>query len=114
MEAVQGRGVAPVLEFLVSGAGNFSVAPSKGVIVDDFVAWHYVAATFRQTVAPHHEVLVVGGQADLGLHIGEDQRGVRRNFLPAGHKARQKNCQEYESVFRLHTLQPPGRSSPDG
>ena len=102
------------MEFLVSGAGNFSVAPSKGVIVDDYVAGHYVAATFRQTVAPNLEVLVVGGQADLGLHVGEDQRGVRRNFLPAGHKARQKNCQEYESVFRLHTLQPPGRSSPDG
>ena len=82
--------------------------------MEDFVAGHYVAATFRQTVAPHPEVLVVGGQPDLGLHVGEAQRGVRQDFLPAGHKARQKNCQEYESVFRLHTLQPPGRSSPDG
>ena len=99
MKAVQGCGVAPVLEFLAFCAGNFGVAPSKGVIVDDFVAWHYVAATFRQTVAPHLEVLVVGGQADLGLHVGEDQRGVRRNFLPAGHKACQKKHQQYESVF---------------
>ena len=114
MEAVQGCGVAPVLEFLAIGAGMFGVAPSQGGIMEDFVARHDVAATFRQTVAPHLEVLVVGGQADLGLHVGEDQRGVRRDFLPAGHKARQKNCQEYESVFRLHTLQPPGRSSPDG
>ena len=114
MKAVKGGRVAPVLEFLAYGAGKFGVAPSKSGIMEDFVAGHYVAATFGQTVAPHLEVLVVGGQADLGLHVGEDQRGVRRNFLPAGHKARQKNCQEYESVFRLHTLQPPGRSGPDG
>ena len=87
------------MEFLAFYAGDLGVAPSKGVIVDDFVAGHYVAATFRQTVAPHLKVLVIGGQPDLGLHVGEDQRGVRRNFLPAGHKARQKNCQEYESVF---------------
>lgn len=80
------------MEFLVSGAGNFSVAPSKGVIVDDFVAWHYVAATFRQTVAPHHEVLVVGGQADLGLHVGEDQSLPVANllFFLAGHKTSQE------------------------
>ena len=61
MEAVQGGGVAPVLEFLAFCAGKFRVAPSKGVIVDDFVAGHYVAVTFRKTVAPHLEVLVVGG-----------------------------------------------------
>ena len=67
--------------------------------MEDFVAGHYVAATFGQTVAPHLEVLVVGGQPDLGLHLGEDQRGVRRNFLPAGHKACQKKHQQYESVF---------------
>ena len=114
MKAVQGCGVAPVLEFLVSGAGKFGVAPSQGGIMEDFVARHYVAAAFRKTVAPDLEVVIVGGQPDLGLHVGEDQRDVRRDFLPAGHKARQKNCQEYESVFRLHTLQPPGRSSPDG
>ena len=58
--------------------------------MEDFVARHYVAAAFGQTVAPHLEVLVVGGQPDLGLHVGEDQRGVRRDFLPAGRKARQK------------------------
>ena len=87
------------MEFLAIGAGMFGVAPSQGGIMEDFVARHYVAAAFRKTVAPHLEVLVVGGQADLGLHVGEDQRGVRRNFLPAGHKACQKKHQQYESVF---------------
>lgn len=89
MEAVQGCGVAPVLEFL---AFCFGVAPSKGVIVDDFVARHDVAATFRQTVAPHLEVLVVGGQPDLGLHVGEDQSLPVANllFFLAGHKTSQE------------------------
>ena len=92
MEAVQGCGVAPVLEFLAIGAGMFGVAPSKGVIVDDFVAGHYVAATFGQTVAPHLEVLVVGGQPDLGLHVGEDQSLPVANllFFLAGHKTSQE------------------------
>ena len=99
MEAVEGGGVAPVLEFLVFGAIEPGVAPSKGGIVQYFVAWHYVAATFGQTVAPDSEVLVVGRQSDLGLHIGEDQRRIRRDFLPAGRKACQKKHQQYESVF---------------
>lgn len=92
MEAVQGCGVAPVLEFLAFYAGDLGVAPSKGVIVDDFVAGHYVAATFRQTVAPHLEVLIVGGQPDLGLHVGEDQSLPVANllFFLAGHKTSQE------------------------
>ena len=87
------------MEFLAFCAVDLGVAPSKGVIVDDYVAWQYGAVAVRKTVAPDLEVLVVGGQADLGLHVGEDQRGVRRNFLPAGHKACQKKHQQYESVF---------------
>ena len=114
MEPVQGCGVAPVLEFLAFCAVEPGVAPAEVGIMEYFVARHYVRAAFCKTVAPDLEILVVGGQANLGLHIGEDQRGVRRDFLPAGRKARQKNCQEYESVFHLHTLQPPGRSRPDG
>ena len=92
MEAVQGCGVAPVLEFLALGAGEFGVAPSQGGIMEDFVARHYVAATFRQTVAPDLEVLVVGGQADLGLHVGENQSLPVANllFFLAGHKTSQE------------------------
>ena len=80
------------MEFLAFCAGDLGVAPSKGVIVDDFVAGHYVAATFGQTVAPHLEVLVVGGQADLGLHVGEDQSLPVANllFFLAGHKTSQE------------------------
>ena len=91
MEAVQGCGVAPVLEFLAYGAWEFGVAPSKGHIVEDFVTWHYVAATFRQTVAPDLEVLVVGGQANFSLHVGEDQSLPVANllFFLAGHKTSQ-------------------------
>lgn len=87
MEAVKGGGIAPVLEFLAFCAGKFRVAPSQGSIEEDFVARHYVRATFRQTVAPDLEILVAGRQSDLGLHICEDQRAVRWDFLPAGSKA---------------------------
>ena len=92
MEAVEGGGVAPVLEFLAFGAGKFGVAPSQGHIVEDFVAWHYVAATFRQTVAPDLEVLVVGRQANFSLHVGEDQSLPVANllFFLAGHKTSQE------------------------
>ena len=97
MEAVEGGGVAPVLEFLVFGAIEPGVAPSKGGIVQYFVAWHYVAATFGQTVAPDLEVLVVGRKADLGLHIGEDQSlpVAHLLFFLAGHKTSQNYKQGY-------------------
>ena len=97
MEAVEGGGIAPVLEFLAFGAGKFGVAPAKGHIMEDFVAWHYVAATFRQTVAPDLEVLVVRGQANFSLHIGEDQSLPVANllFFLAGHKTSQDYKQGY-------------------
>ena len=80
------------MEFLAFCAGDLGVAPSKGVIVDDFVAGHYVAAAFRKTVAPHLKVLVVCGQPDLGLHVGEDQSLPVANllFFLAGHKTSQE------------------------
>ena len=92
MEAVQGCGVAPELKFLAFCAGDLGVAPSQCGIMEDFVAGHYVAAAFRQTVAPHLEVLVVGGQPDLGLHVGEDQSLPVANllFFLAGHKTSQE------------------------
>ena len=99
MEAVKGGGIAPVLEFLAFCAGKFRVAPSQGRIEEDFVARHYVRATFRQTVAPDLEILVAGRQSDLGLHACEDQRRIRRDFLPAGRKACQQEHQKYEAVF---------------
>lgn len=99
MEAVKGGGIAPVLEFLPFGSGEFGVAPSEGRIVEDFVARHYVRATFRHTVAPDLEVLIVGRQADLGLHVCEDQRVARWDFLPAGRKACQQDRQKYEAIF---------------
>ena len=99
MDAVKGGGIAPVLEFLVRCAVEPGVAPSQGCIMEDFVAWHYVAATFRQTVAPDLEILVAGRQSDLGLHVGEDHRRIRRDFLPAGRKACQQEHQKYEAIF---------------
>ena len=80
------------MEFLAFCAGDLGVAPSKGGIMEDFVARHYVAATFGQTVAPDLEVLVVGGQTDLGLHVGEDQSLPVANllFFLAGHKTSQE------------------------
>lgn len=65
--------------------------------MEDFVAGHYVAATFGQTVAPDLEVLVVGGQANLGLHVCEDQSLPVANllFFLAGHKTSQDYKQGY-------------------